>query len=418
MHLAGNGSRAKRVKGGDHKLGVKALLFYLCKRNLLALGSSAWTTSGSPCVGKLAVQMGCAFSSTEDAEDPAAVSEAWRGSALGLEEEGADGSRGEGEGAFPLSQAQKEWIRESWNVLHKNIARVGIIVFIGLFETHPECKDVFFLFRDVDDLQQLKMSKELQAHGLRTNTCPKRALLCSLALPRVMSFIEKSVARLDQEPKLEALAFQLGKNHFHYKAPPNYYEYIGIQFIQAVRPILKDDWTLEVEKAWQMGRTARSSSPPCLYQVLWAVSVMGLSASRPPLCQQESIRLLDTFIKKMVCYANNLDCFYLEVQVIQEEQEEPSKILSQLLWRLEQLKRKLQRTGQISRCAACPPCQAHPEKPVMAFLRRLLELFQWSCSTGGAHLENVCPSPGPGNSTLIPQTTPSSPKSAVKDHQV
>ncbi|ETE63756.1 hypothetical protein L345_10483, partial [Ophiophagus hannah] len=27
-----------------------------------------------------------------------------------------------------------------------------------LFETHPECKDVFFLFRDVDDLQQLKMS--------------------------------------------------------------------------------------------------------------------------------------------------------------------------------------------------------------------------------------------------------------------
>ncbi|XP_039181056.1 neuroglobin-like [Crotalus tigris] len=177
--------------------------------------------------------MGCAFSSTGDAADPA-VSEAWRGSALGLEEEGADGSRGEGEGAFPLSQAQKEWIRESWNILHKNIARVGIIVFIGLFETHPECKDVFFLFRDVDDLQQLKMSKELQAHGLR-----------------VMSFIEKSVARLDQEPKLEALAFQLGKNHFHYKAPPNYYEYIGIQFIQAVRPILKDDWTLEVEKAWQ-----------------------------------------------------------------------------------------------------------------------------------------------------------------------
>ncbi|KAK9394258.1 hypothetical protein NXF25_014786 [Crotalus adamanteus] len=183
-----------------------------------------------------------------------------------------------------------------------------------------------------------------------------------------------------------------------------------------------------------MGRTARSSSPPCLYQVLWAVSVMGLSASRPPLCQQESIRLLDTFIKKMgnsssigplytpedimVCYANNLDCFYLEVQVIQEEQEEPSKIFSQLLRRLEQLKRKLQRTGQISRCATCPPCQAHPEKPVMAFLRRLLELFQWSCSTGGAHLEDVCPSPGPGNSTLIPHTTPSSPKSAVKDHQV
>ncbi|KAM3829948.1 neuroglobin-like [Vipera latastei] len=254
MHLAGNCSRAKSVNGGDHKLSVKALLFSLRKESSrtrlfcldrLRNGPLALPSKGDvhrlrcrqldfPArVGKLVVQMGCALSSTGDAADPAG-SEDWRGSAPGLDEEGADGSKGEGEEAFPLSQAQKERIRESWNILHKNIARVGIIVFIGLFETHPECKDVFFLFRDVDDLQQLKMSKELQAHGLR-----------------VMSFIEKSVARLDQEPKLEALAFELGKNHFHYKAPPNYYEYIGIQFIQAVRPILKDDWTLEVEKAWQ-----------------------------------------------------------------------------------------------------------------------------------------------------------------------
>ncbi|XP_070620042.1 neuroglobin-like [Erythrolamprus reginae] len=178
--------------------------------------------------------MGCTLSSTGDPVDPS-PSEDRRGSAL--EEEGTNGSQQEEEEeeeALPLSEVQKEWIRESWNILHKNIARVGIIVFIGLFETHPECKDVFFLFRDVDDLQQLKMSKELQAHGLR-----------------VMSFIEKSVARLDQEDKLEGLAFELGKNHFHYKAPPNYYEYIGIQFMQAVQPILKEDWTLEVETAWE-----------------------------------------------------------------------------------------------------------------------------------------------------------------------
>ncbi|KAL8219945.1 UNVERIFIED_CONTAM: hypothetical protein K2H54_036555 [Gekko kuhli] len=42
-----------------------------------------------------------------------------------------------------------------------------VISAVRLFETHPECKDAFFLFRDVDDFQQLKMSKELQAHGLR-----------------------------------------------------------------------------------------------------------------------------------------------------------------------------------------------------------------------------------------------------------
>ncbi|CAM4615177.1 neuroglobin-like [Lepidochelys kempii] len=143
---------------------------------------------------------------------------------------------GDGPGAvpFPLVDAQKERIQESWRILHDNIARVGIIVFIRLFETHPECKDVFFLFRDIDDLQQLKMNKELRAHGLR-----------------VMSFIEKSVARLDQEDKLEQLAFELGRSHYRYNAPPKYYEYVGIQFISTVQPILKERWTPEVEEAWQ-----------------------------------------------------------------------------------------------------------------------------------------------------------------------
>lgn len=38
-----------------------------------------------------------------------------------------------------------------------------------------------------------------------------------------MSFIEKSVARLDQQDRLEALAVELGKSHYHYNAPPKYY---------------------------------------------------------------------------------------------------------------------------------------------------------------------------------------------------
>ncbi|XP_028994065.1 x globin isoform X2 [Betta splendens] len=103
-----------------------------------------------------------------------------------------------------------------------------------LFETHPECKDVFFLFRDVEDLERLKTSRELRAHGLR-----------------VMSFIEKSVARLEQLERLEALALELGKGHFHYNAQPKYYSYVGAEFICAVRPILKEQWTPELEEAWK-----------------------------------------------------------------------------------------------------------------------------------------------------------------------
>ncbi|XP_006786060.1 x globin [Neolamprologus brichardi] len=135
--------------------------------------------------------------------------------------------------AYP-SEDQIQMIKDSWKVIRDDIAKVGIIMFVRLFETHPECKDVFFLFRDVEDLERLRTSRELRAHGLR-----------------VMSFIEKSVARLEQLDRLEALALELGKSHYHYNAPPKYYSYVGAEFICAVQPILKERWTAELEEAWK-----------------------------------------------------------------------------------------------------------------------------------------------------------------------
>nr|XP_020470150.1 neuroglobin-like isoform X2 [Monopterus albus] len=133
-----------------------------------------------------------------------------------------------------LSENQIQMIKESWKVIQDDIAKVGIIMFVRLFETHPECKDVFFLFRDVEDLERLRTNRELRAHGLR-----------------VMSFIEKSVARLNQLERLEALALELGKSHYNYNAPPKYYSYVGAEFIISVQPILKERWTAELEEAWK-----------------------------------------------------------------------------------------------------------------------------------------------------------------------
>ncbi|KAM8913612.1 x globin [Spinachia spinachia] len=132
------------------------------------------------------------------------------------------------------TEQQIRMIKDSWKVIRDDIAKVGIIMFVRLFETHPECKDVFFLFRDVEDLEKLRSSRELRAHGLR-----------------VMSFIEKSVARLEQLERLEALALELGKGHYHYNAPPKYYSYVGAEFIGAVQPIMKEGWTAELEEAWK-----------------------------------------------------------------------------------------------------------------------------------------------------------------------
>ncbi|XP_055028958.2 x globin [Misgurnus anguillicaudatus] len=136
--------------------------------------------------------------------------------------------------AVYVNEHQIEIIRDSWRVIQEDIAKVGIIMFVRLFETHPECKDVFFLFRDVEDLERLRTSRELRAHGLR-----------------VMSFIEKSVARLDQSDRLQTLVLELGRSHYRYNASPKYYGYVGTEFICAVQPILKDKWTNELEDAWK-----------------------------------------------------------------------------------------------------------------------------------------------------------------------
>ncbi|XP_047466494.1 x globin [Mugil cephalus] len=155
-------------------------------------------------------------------------------SGLAAKTDFADRNAEDAGAAVRLNQDQIQMIKDSWKVIRDDIAKVGIIMFVRLFETHPECKDVFFLFRDVEDLERLRTSRELRAHGLR-----------------VMSFIEKSVARLDQLERLEALALELGKSHYHYNAPPKYYSYVGAEFICAVQPILKEKWTAELEEAWK-----------------------------------------------------------------------------------------------------------------------------------------------------------------------
>ncbi|XP_068107781.1 cytoglobin-1-like [Hyperolius riggenbachi] len=133
-----------------------------------------------------------------------------------------------------LSSHQRQLLVESWTLIQQDIAKVGVILFVRLFETHPECKDVFFLFRDVDDLHGLRNSKDLRAHGLR-----------------VLSFVEKIVARIDNSARLDELALELGRSHYRYNAPPTYYQYVGSEFISAVHPILKDSWTPELENGWK-----------------------------------------------------------------------------------------------------------------------------------------------------------------------
>ncbi|XP_016893094.1 uncharacterized protein LOC107989390 isoform X1 [Cynoglossus semilaevis] len=109
-----------------------------------------------------------------------------------------------------------------------------------------------------------------------------------------MSFIEKSVARLDQLDRLEALALELGKSHFHYNASPKYYSYVGAEFICAVQPILKERWTPELEEAWKVRSVAEC-------QPTRASSYVGVNQ------QQNSLGKI-LIVAGLMCVSNSAEC--------------------------------------------------------------------------------------------------------------
>uniref|UniRef100_A0A1B6EFS4 Globin domain-containing protein n=1 Tax=Clastoptera arizonana TaxID=38151 RepID=A0A1B6EFS4_9HEMI len=149
-----------------------------------------------------------------------------------IEEETTDDASGAIPEPSPLTEGQKQILNDTWKVLEEDIAKVGVITFISLFETHPDVQQVFLPFSGIE-LEDLKHSKQLRAHALR-----------------VMAFVQKAVARLEEPEKLEALLRELGKKHYSYGAKAKYIDLIGPQFIQAIKPSLEEKWSDEVHDAW------------------------------------------------------------------------------------------------------------------------------------------------------------------------
>lgn len=73
-----------------------------------------------------------------------------------------------------------------------------------LFETHPDVQDAFMDFRHMS-LEDMRHSKTLREHGLR-----------------VMTTVEKVLARVDDPAKLDAFLHHLGTKHVNYNANKNY----------------------------------------------------------------------------------------------------------------------------------------------------------------------------------------------------
>ncbi|XP_060071947.1 uncharacterized protein LOC132551816 [Ylistrum balloti] len=141
-------------------------------------------------------------------------------------------SRGLTEPAPEFTDRQRELVVQTWGIIQEDMARVGVVMFMKLFETHPDVQDVFMPFKG-QSKEDLKHSSQLKAHALR-----------------VMNTVEKCLGRMNEPAKLQEMLHDLGTRHVMYSAKVDYIDLIGPQFIWAIQSSVGDQWTPEVEQAW------------------------------------------------------------------------------------------------------------------------------------------------------------------------
>ncbi|XP_064603595.1 neuroglobin-like [Liolophura sinensis] len=131
-----------------------------------------------------------------------------------------------------FKEEYKVIILQTWTIIAADIARVGVVTFLRLFEMHPDVQDLFLPFRGMTQ-DDLKSSARLREHGLR-----------------VMGTVEKCLARLDDPQKLEEMLHELGQKHVMFNTKVDYIDLIGPTFLKVIQPALGDKWTYKVEQAW------------------------------------------------------------------------------------------------------------------------------------------------------------------------
>ncbi|KAK3094124.1 hypothetical protein FSP39_024407 [Pinctada imbricata] len=132
-----------------------------------------------------------------------------------------------------ITDKQKELIIQSWGKVQQDISKVGVVMFMRLFETHPDVQDVFMPYKGLSQ-EDLRHSTTLRDHALR-----------------VMGTVEKCLARINEPKKLQELLHDLGARHVMYSAKVDYMDLIGPQFIWAIQPAVGYElWTEETEEAW------------------------------------------------------------------------------------------------------------------------------------------------------------------------
>ncbi|TGZ71927.1 hypothetical protein CRM22_002376 [Opisthorchis felineus] len=133
-----------------------------------------------------------------------------------------------------LTDAQVNGVQSSWMILKIHIEKIGVIVFLGLFEEHSDFRDAFARFRQ-KQLSNLTRDPAFQAHGLR-----------------VLNVVDKIISRLHRIDTIQDFLLSLGSKHCRYVPNIELVPAVGEQLLEAVRPVLEEQglWDDDTAVGW------------------------------------------------------------------------------------------------------------------------------------------------------------------------
>ncbi|XP_078001088.1 neuroglobin-like [Glandiceps talaboti] len=139
-----------------------------------------------------------------------------------------------GENKPVLTKDQARILTTTWHEIHGDLEKIGLLMFMGMFDNHPETKEFFGLTGGPITSDDPQVVQKIQEHGLRFMTIARRL-----------------VRNIDEKDKFETILLDLGRRHNSYHADINLIDTFGQQFLTSIQPTLKNNWNPAVEDAWK-----------------------------------------------------------------------------------------------------------------------------------------------------------------------
>uniref|UniRef100_A0A668AKU0 superoxide dismutase n=1 Tax=Myripristis murdjan TaxID=586833 RepID=A0A668AKU0_9TELE len=134
----------------------------------------------------------------------------------------------------PLSDAEREIIRDTWGRVYENCEDVGVSVLIRFFVNFPSAKQYFSQFQDMEDPEEMERSSQLRHHARR-----------------VMNAINTVVENLHDPEKVSSVLALVGKAHaVKHKVEPMYFKILSGVMLEVLSEDFPECFTTEVQMVW------------------------------------------------------------------------------------------------------------------------------------------------------------------------